>query len=184
MTGNEPQSEDPRDARIRQLQEALDSRVVIEQAKGILSERFRLSMGDAFDLLRHAARTAGAKIHSLAAEVVSDRRTPPVIAAALVRLGHGNGHGFEERAALAEQAFADMNDALAELHAQTNWTAFVCECSNPLCLEQIELSPAILESVHANRGHYVIKAGHEVADVEDTVAALDDVLVVRKHADP
>jgi hypothetical protein len=181
MTGHESESEDPRDLRIRQLQEALDSRVVIEQAKGILSERFALNIDDAFELLRLAARTSGLKINSLAAQLVVNRRTPPAIAEALVRLGYRADADFEERAKVVEQTFAEMNDALAELHANTNWTAFLCECSNPLCTDEIQLTTAALESVHANRSHYVVKTGHEVAEVEETVAVIDDVLVVRKR---
>jgi hypothetical protein len=181
MSGKEGQSEDARDLRIRQLQQALDSRVVIEQSKGILSERFGLKMEDAFDLLRHAARTNGVKVNSLATELVSDRRTPLAIAEALIRLGYGADSNFEERAAVAEQVFADMNDALADLHANTNWTTFVCECSNPLCTDEVQLTTAILERVHANRGHYLVKPGHEVVEVEETIAVLDEVLVVRKR---
>jgi GAF domain-containing protein len=39
-----------------QLQQALNSRIVIEQAKGIVAERFNLSMEDAFHTLRNHAR--------------------------------------------------------------------------------------------------------------------------------
>jgi GAF domain-containing protein len=39
-----------------QLQQALDSRVLIEQAKGILSEAHAISLEQAFDLLRNHAR--------------------------------------------------------------------------------------------------------------------------------
>jgi len=39
-----------------QLQAALNTRIVIEQAKGVLSERARISLGDAFTLMRAQAR--------------------------------------------------------------------------------------------------------------------------------
>lgn len=67
----------------RQLQRALDSRIVIEQAKGILSERLRLSIGDAFEVLRRGARSHGVKLHDLARRVVEEPETPAEIVKAL-----------------------------------------------------------------------------------------------------
>ena len=62
-----------------QLQHALDSRVLIEQAKGILAERYDLAIADAFELLRRAARSNRIRIHDLAAEVVASRATPQTV---------------------------------------------------------------------------------------------------------
>lgn len=53
-----------------QLQQALDSRVLIEQAKGALSERHRVTTGAAFDLLRATARSSGRKVQAVAAETL------------------------------------------------------------------------------------------------------------------
>ena len=68
-------------ARNRQLEHALESRVVIEQAKGVLAERYALPVDDAFGLLRRAARSQRVRIHDLAREVVESRTTPISIAA-------------------------------------------------------------------------------------------------------
>ena len=65
--------------RAEQLQTALDSRVVIERAKGMLRERFGLPIESAFELLRTAARGNGQKLHALAAEVVVSFATPEPI---------------------------------------------------------------------------------------------------------
>jgi AmiR/NasT family two-component response regulator len=62
-----------------QLERALESRVVIEQAKGVLAERFGVAPDDAFQLLRRAARNHRVRIHRLAADVVGSRVTPPQI---------------------------------------------------------------------------------------------------------
>ena len=59
-----------------QLRMALVTRVVIEQAKGILSERFGLELEDAFALLRRSARPRRRR-HELATEVTTQRETPP-----------------------------------------------------------------------------------------------------------
>jgi ANTAR domain len=62
-----------------QLQRALDSRVVIEQAKGVLAERFGLDMSDAFELLRRSARNNRMRLRELATLVVESDETPPQI---------------------------------------------------------------------------------------------------------
>lgn len=62
-----------------QLQQALDSRIVIEQAKGVLSERLGLGTDEAFLLLRRAARNNRLRIHALAGKVVASRETPEEI---------------------------------------------------------------------------------------------------------
>ncbi|MFJ2771751.1 ANTAR domain-containing protein [Streptomyces sp. NPDC087300] len=61
--------------REEQLQNALDSRVLIEQAKGVLAERLDCTVGDAFDLLRHHARRNRLKLVQVAAEVVNNPAT-------------------------------------------------------------------------------------------------------------
>ncbi|RSN25226.1 transcriptional regulator [Streptomyces sp. WAC 05977] len=53
-----------------QLQTALNSRVIIEQAKGVLAERLRVSVDDAFGVLRAYARSNNRKILSVAAGIV------------------------------------------------------------------------------------------------------------------
>lgn len=52
-----------------QLQHALDSRVVIEQAKGRLIEALAVSADGAFELLRRRARDTGRKLREVASEV-------------------------------------------------------------------------------------------------------------------
>jgi AmiR/NasT family two-component response regulator len=71
--------------RSEQLQRALDSRVVIEQAKGVLAERLGLPPEDAFEILRRAARSTQTPIHDLAREVVLASATPPPVAREVAR---------------------------------------------------------------------------------------------------
>jgi AmiR/NasT family two-component response regulator len=61
------------------LQRALDTRVVIEQAKGVLAERYGLEVHEAFQVLRRAARSNRMRLHDLATRVVESRQTPPEI---------------------------------------------------------------------------------------------------------
>jgi len=55
---------------ITQLQSALSSRIVIEQAKGILAERWKVTPDEAFTTLRKMARTSQRRLTDLAAGVI------------------------------------------------------------------------------------------------------------------
>ena len=59
-----------------QLQTALDSRGLIERAKGALMERERLDDQEAFTHLRRAARSSGRKLTDVAAEVAAGKPLP------------------------------------------------------------------------------------------------------------
>ncbi len=54
-----------------QLRSALDSRVVIEQAKGMLSERTGMDMAEAFNLIRHYARASNLRLTGVAEQIVA-----------------------------------------------------------------------------------------------------------------
>lgn len=62
-----------------QLERALQSRILIEQAKGVLAERFDIGVEEAFELLRRSARSSRMRIHHLAADVVGSRQSPTAI---------------------------------------------------------------------------------------------------------
>jgi hypothetical protein len=55
-----------------QLHNALDSRIVIEQAKGVIAHSLSTTMDDAFSILRHYARSHNRTIRSVA-EGISNR---------------------------------------------------------------------------------------------------------------
>jgi transcriptional regulator with GAF, ATPase, and Fis domain len=58
-----------------QLQTALNSRVVIEQAKGVIAERRHVDMDQSFTLLRSTARTNNRRLSDLARAVVDGSET-------------------------------------------------------------------------------------------------------------
>jgi hypothetical protein len=70
---------DAQERKVSQLQVALDSRVIIEQAIGILAERFDLPFEDAFEVLRAAARNSRREVRAVAEELRASRETPLAI---------------------------------------------------------------------------------------------------------
>jgi AmiR/NasT family two-component response regulator len=60
-----------------QLEHALHSRVAIEQAKGVVAERYGLELEEAFQLIRRAARTNRMKLHDLVAAIKPGEPSPP-----------------------------------------------------------------------------------------------------------
>ncbi|MCV7227024.1 GAF and ANTAR domain-containing protein [Mycolicibacterium komossense] len=63
----------------QQLQTALNTRVVIEQAKGVLSERGAVDMDTAFKLLRAHARRTQQRLADLSASVVAGADTATIL---------------------------------------------------------------------------------------------------------
>lgn len=57
-------------ARAEQLQYALDHRLPIEQAKGVLAERYQIDIDSAFELLRSFCRNNNMKIHDIARTLI------------------------------------------------------------------------------------------------------------------
>ncbi|GAB3177926.1 GAF domain-containing protein [Micromonospora palomenae] len=66
-----------RDILTEQLQTALNSRVLIEQAKGVLAERLQVDVGEAFALLRSGARSHNRRLSDLAQAIVDGSELLP-----------------------------------------------------------------------------------------------------------
>lgn len=63
-------------ASVRQLEHALASRVTVERAIGVLTERWRVAPRDAFEQLRRVTRSHGLRIHELAKLVIESSTNP------------------------------------------------------------------------------------------------------------
>ena len=66
-----------------QLEQALQSRIAIEQAKGVIAERYGLGLDEAFQLIRRAARSNRMKLHDLVRNVQPGRPTPSELSVVL-----------------------------------------------------------------------------------------------------
>src|SRR5436190_17312713 len=168
--------------RATQLQAALDSRVVIEQAKGMLRERLGLSAEGAFELLRAAARSHRVKLSCLAADVVSSFATPePIVRIIGLHPEIFEVMSREERVVQTEEFFRDVNDVIARTRG-SNGSRFLCECANPFCNVTFEMSGHDLQTLHSTSGYYVVLAGHEIPDLEDVVQSHNGYAIVRTRA--
>jgi GAF domain-containing protein len=75
---NEQSEADALRTQIAQLEHALAARVIIEQAIGVVAQRFGVSPREAFDRLRKSARSRGQRVHDLASSLVRSARDPNV----------------------------------------------------------------------------------------------------------
>jgi GAF domain-containing protein len=64
-----------------QLQTALNSRVAIEQAKGVLAEFAHVDMARAFEMLRHYSRNTQSRLSEVAAAIASGKLPPETVTA-------------------------------------------------------------------------------------------------------
>lgn len=167
-------------ARAEQLQHALTSRIVVEQAKGVLAERLGLGMDVAFEVLRYAARGTQSKLHDLARDVISRDETPQAIVQAVARHASLLGRGPRaERVIQTERFFRAINDEIVQQDSGHR-VDYLCECVNPLCTEPLVLDATMLIRLHAEPNLFVMLPGHELPDVETVVDRSNGYLIVRK----
>ena len=163
------------DVRVAQLQHALTSRIVVEQAKGMLAERYSLQPDEAYELIRLAARSNGLKVQAVSRSVIDvPRETPAVILDLLSTLPRNS---FAPGRAV-ENVFRQINESLLKLENPD----FICECSDASCTEPIEVSAETVRSLHEDRNLYVVKPAHINTDLEDLFEAHDEFVIVRKPA--
>jgi hypothetical protein len=167
---------------------ALESRIVIEQAKGVLMERLDLPAEVAFELLRAAARRSRAKIHALAAEVVATSVMPAALQHAVRDLlGRIQQRQMEpprlerERVAAVAATFREANERI-ELAAHnavlTGPIPFICECADPTCTAIVRLTFEQYEHVRAHPLRFFTLPGHETLGVD---AGAAEIVVAAAH---
>jgi hypothetical protein len=88
------------------------------------------------------------------------------------------------RAAKNQSLFRDLNERIEDISERLDLTTkmidFVCECAHPDCAETVEMTQTEYESIRRIATHFAIKAGHEIADVEQVMAGNARYIVVSK----
>jgi hypothetical protein len=91
----------------------------------------------------------------------------------------------EERLALNEALFRDVNERIREISdsfGQKDATYdFLCECSDPMCVEKVVMTSAEYEYVRADPTRFVVAKGHVLPEVESVVDRAKDHAVVEKE---
>ena len=102
------------ETKIAQLEHALKSRIVIEQAKGILAERLGIDVNAAFEILRSAARSQRQRLHETARQVVDGESTPSPVLAAIVRSEHATEEWIRKQAGTRRDRLAELECGLLD----------------------------------------------------------------------
>ena len=93
--------------------------------------------------------------------------------------------GQEERLALNEAIFRDVNERIREISntfGQKDETyAFLCECSDPKCVDKVVMTSAEYEYVRSDPTRFVVAKGHVLPEVESVVDRAKDHVVVEKE---
>jgi hypothetical protein len=93
----------------------------------------------------------------------------------------------EERLAKNEALFRGVNERVRELKSELADTErgalidFICECGRSDCVDQVQVTISEYERVRAEPEHFLLKPGHELADVERVLSDGDRFIVVAKH---
>ena len=84
-----------------------------------------------------------------------------------------------------EVLFRQVNERLEQLNetfgSLTGEAAYVCECGDSSCIEQITLTLAEYEHIRSDPTLFAIVPGHDLPEVEDVVQRKPDFHVVRKR---
>ena len=89
---------------------------------------------------------------------------------------------FEDRAAQNEVLFRSVNEQIERLGQETDqqYLQFVCECSNGVCTESLQLTLREYEEVRSHGRLFAIVPGHLTEQIEHVVRTSDRYLVVEK----
>jgi len=74
----------------------------------------------------------------------------------------------EVRIAKTESLFRDVNERIAEStqRLEPGGAAFVCECADPDCTEQVEAPLGVYEEVRSDGAQFLLAPGHEDERIE------------------
>ena len=90
-----------------------------------------------------------------------------------------------DKNARAQALFREVNEQIEQFPAGTHpdsYDRLVCECGNPDCMLQIELTRAEYEHVRAHASRFVVALNHENPETESVVEQNERFAVVEIYA--
>jgi hypothetical protein len=86
-----------------------------------------------------------------------------------------------ERVGKNEALFREVNERIREITTYDSDVEFLCECGDPACARPIVMTLAEYEEVRTDPKRFVVVPGHEIRDVETTLATNERFSIVEKH---
>jgi hypothetical protein len=87
----------------------------------------------------------------------------------------------KDRIARNETIFREVNERVADvMDSEARMTAFLCECGNLDCVEEIFLTDAEYMRVRSSPATFAVVHGHGLGDVETIVEETDRFQIVEK----
>jgi hypothetical protein len=89
----------------------------------------------------------------------------------------------EDRLARNEALFRAVNERVQaeRLGEGEELISFICECGDENCVAEVDLTRAEYEGIRSDAVQFVIVPGHEIPDIETTVAEKGRYAIARKH---
>jgi len=78
---------------------------------------------------------------------------------------------------------AEEGERSVEVDADT-LLHFYCECADENCQSRVLVSLNVYNAIHKNKRNFIIRPGHEVAEIEDVTKKGQEYWVVTKHEAP
>ena len=97
----------------------------------------------------------------------------------------GAASGWRDKEARSQALFREVNERIeqiAENFGASGQNRLICECGNPECTQQIELTAAEYERVRAHASRFMVALNHENPETESIVEQNERFAVVETFA--
>jgi hypothetical protein len=92
-------------------------------------------------------------------------------------------NGSNRERVISQMLFREVNERMRWLHTELEHEGelqIICECRHRGCLEPVSLSAASYDAIRRVPTHFIVKAGHEMPDVERVAATFNGYVVAEK----